>query len=168
MLLPQACYVCSPFLSHVRVKMGGGGGRQVMLGILYSHLNLSKIVCSKEWWRMSNSLISKNNEFATSYVVGTIVSNLQAETNGGPQLLSTKTMETWKIGYAYDQNASQSQQEIVVEEAGLHSRIDTRGSTQVSLLNLIRPYISQLPFFHIPYALNGFDYVAKNSKRWIQ
>jgi len=86
---------------------------------------------------MSNSLININNEFATSYVVGTIVSNLQAETNVGPQLLSTKTMETWKIGYAYDQNASQSQQEIVVEEAGLHSRIVPRGATQVFF---IKPY----------------------------
>lgn len=80
---------------------------------------------------MSNSLISENNECATNSVVGIIVSNLQAEKNVDPQLLSTKTMETWKIGYTYDKNASQSQQAIVAEEAGLHSRIVPRGATQV-------------------------------------
>lgn len=80
---------------------------------------------------MSNSLIIENNERATSYVVGIIVSDLQAEKDVVPQLLSAKAMEAWKIGYANDKNASQSQQAIVVEEASLHSRIIPRGATQV-------------------------------------
>lgn len=114
---------------------------------------------------MSNSLIIENNERASSYVVGIIVSNLQAEKNVVPQLLSAKTMETWKTGYADDKNASQSQQTIVVEEASLHSRFGPGGATQVFYqLSIIGPCIAQLLFFHTPYALDGFDMLRRTQK----